>query len=57
MTLKTMGKDVNGHCVCEDLRQFLTTTNFIYDADEFGWQVEYSYTPHQNDTCSCGVYT
>ena len=56
-SLKNMGKQINGHCVCEDIRQFLTTTNFICDVDEFGWQFEYPYTPQQNDKSSCGVYT
>ena len=56
-SIKNYGRTVNGHCVCDDVRQFLTTTNVISDADEFEWQAEYPETPQQNDGYNCGVYT
>ena len=50
MTVKNMGRDYyNGHCVCEDVKKFLRSTNYIKNIPACEWQLQYSETPQQTD--------
>ena len=55
-SIKNFGLSLNGHCVCEDIRRFLRSTNFFSNIAACQWQLEYPETPQQQDTSSCGVF-
>ena len=56
-SVKNMSRDYyNGHCVCQDVKKFLRSTNFIRDIPACDWKLEYPETPQQTDGNSCGVF-
>ena len=55
-SIKNFGLSLNGHCVCEDVRRFLRSTNFFSNIAACQWQLEYPETPQQQDSSSCGVF-
>ena len=56
-SIRNYGRDYyNGHCVCEDVRKFIRTTNFISNIPACEWQLDYPETPQQTDGSSCGVF-
>ena len=49
-SIENMGREnYNGHCVCEDVKKFLRSTNYIRNIPACEWQLQYSETPQQTD--------
>ena len=55
-SIKNFAINYNGHCVCDEVRKFLRSTNFISNIPACEWQIEYPETPQQQDADSCGVF-
>jgi len=55
-SIKNFGLTLNGQCVCNDVRRFLRSSNFISNIADCQWQLEYPETPQQLDSSSCGVF-